>query len=169
MKIGADEHRPLELPPHPPPGSNLPDRWRIAIEYILKNRARILLRITQAWLLLLIVGSLQPARPGAVVSVHREIHWLGFACPTFFLLLLSRNRRQEIRILIGVFLLGLSLEYLQHLFYRNPMEWWDVRDDAFAILAAFALYRLAGAAGLFSQPPVAPESATGSPAGDGRS
>ena len=24
------------------------------------------------------------------------------------------------------------------------MEWWDVRDDTLAVLAAFALYRLAG-------------------------
>ena len=73
------------------------------------------------------------------MGLHREIHWLAFAVATFLLLLLCRNRRQEIESAIGVFVLGLSLEYLQHLIYRNPMEWWDVRDDSFAIFAAFAL------------------------------
>jgi type II secretory pathway component PulK len=51
------------------------------------------------------------------------------------------NRRQQIRSALAVFLLGLSLEYLQHLIYRNPMEWWDVRDDGLAILAAHAIYQ----------------------------
>jgi hypothetical protein len=117
-----------------------PIEWRIAIGYTLKKRAPIILRITQACLLLLIVGSLQPARPGPVLAWHREIHWLAFAGATFLLLLLSRNRRQEIRSAIGAFLLGLSLECLQHFIYRNPMEWWDVRDDSIGTLAAFALY-----------------------------
>lgn len=37
-----------------------------------------------------------------------------------------------------------SLEFVQHLVYRKPMEWWDVRDDSLAVLTAFVLYRLAG-------------------------
>jgi hypothetical protein len=66
----------------------------------------------------------------------------------FWLLLLSWNRRQEIRGVIGAFLLDLSLEGLQHLIYRNPTESRNasVRDNT---LAAFALYRLAGAAACF--------------------
>jgi hypothetical protein len=71
----------------------------------------------------IIVVSLQAARPGPVVGVHREIHWLAFAVATFLLLLLSENHRPEIRSAIGAFLLDLSLEYLQHLIYHNPMEW----------------------------------------------
>jgi hypothetical protein len=122
----------------------------------LKQRARIIRRITQAWLLLLIVGSLQPARPGPVVGLHREIHWLAFAGATFLLLLLSRNRRQEIRSAIGAFLLGLSLECVQHLIYRHPMEWRDVRDDTLAILAAFALYQFTRWRAGGSMPPVGP-------------
>jgi NhaP-type Na+/H+ or K+/H+ antiporter len=82
-----------------------------------------------------------------VVGHHRGIHWLAFAGAAVLLLLLSRNRRQEIRSVIGVCLLGLTLEYVQHLIYRNIMEWWDVRDDALAVLAAFMLYRLAGTCG----------------------
>ena len=115
---------------------------------------RVVFRIVaQVWLILLIVGSLQPARPSLVTGFHREIHWLAFAGATFLLLLLSRNRRQEIWSAVGVFLLGLSLECLQHLFYRNPMEWWDVRDDTLSILAAFALYQFLGAPRAASAPP----------------
>lgn len=124
----------------------------------MKKRARIIRRITQAWLLLLIVGSLQPARPGPVVGLHREIHWLAFAGATFLLLVLSRNRRQEIRSVIAACLLGLSLEYLQHLIYRNPMEWRDVRDDTLAVLVAFVLYRLAGTCRAVFAPRVAQRS-----------
>jgi hypothetical protein len=107
------------------------------------NRPKIIRLIAQAWLLLVIVGSLQPARPWHSVAAHRGIHWLAFAGLALVLLLPSRNRRQEIHSVIAACLLGLSLEYLQHLVYRNPMEWCDVRDDTLAILAAFALYRLA--------------------------
>ncbi len=114
---------------------------RIASNTPSKKRAPIILRIAQAWLLLLIVGSLQPARPEPVLALHRAIHLLAFAGTAFLLLLLSRSRHQEIASAIGVFLLGLSLEYVQHLIYGKPMEWWDVRDDMLAILGAFALFR----------------------------
>jgi len=56
----------------------------------------------------------------------------------------ASRRRQEVRVVIAVFLMGVFLEYLQHLIYHNTMEWRDVRDDALAILAGFAAYRLAG-------------------------
>jgi hypothetical protein len=109
--------------------------------------------VVQVWLILLIVGSLQPARPSLVIAYHRELHWLAFAGAAFLVLLLSRNRRQEIRSAIAVFLLGLSLECLQHLLYRNPIEWWDARDDALSIIAAFALYQFLGAPKPASAPP----------------
>jgi hypothetical protein len=85
-------------------------------------------RIAQAWLLLLVIGSLQPARPGPVHAMHREIHFLAFGGTAFLLLLVTRSRREEMGVVLGGCLLGLSLEYLQHLFYHNVMEWWDVRD-----------------------------------------
>jgi hypothetical protein len=71
-------------------------------------------RIAQAWLLLLVIGSLQPARPGPVHAMHREIHFLAFGGAAFLLLLVTRNRREEIGVVVGGCLLGLSLEYLQH-------------------------------------------------------
>ena len=68
----------------------------------------------------------------------------------------QRAVSKDCRSAIGVFLLGLSLEYLQHLIYRNPMEWRDVRDDTLAILAAFALYQFARWRAGGSMPPVGP-------------
>ena len=38
--------------------------------------------------------------------------------------------------LVGTIVLGGILELLQHTIYRNRMEWWDVRDDALAAIAA---------------------------------
>jgi VanZ family protein len=108
------------------------------------KREQIILRLAQLWILVLIIGSLQPARPAPVVGLHRELHWLAFAGVALLLLLLSRSRRQEIHAVFAACLLGLSLEYLQHFIYRNAMEWHDVRDDSLAIIAAFALYRVAG-------------------------
>ena len=69
----------------------------------------------------------------AKVGFHRGVHWLAFAGAALLLLALARNRRQEIGSVIAVFLLGLSLEYLQHLIYGKAMEWWDVRDDTVAV------------------------------------
>ena len=108
--------------------------------------------VTWLWIALLIVGSLQPARPGVVTGHHHVIHWLAFAGGALLLFLLSRTRGQEILRALGIFFLGVSLEVLQHLIYRNPLEWRDVADDALAILLAFALYRLAGARKFRSKP-----------------
>jgi hypothetical protein len=104
-------------------------------------------RIAQAWILLVIAGSLQPSRPGVVLGLHREIHWAAFAGAAFLLLLVSRSRGQELCSAIGMCLLGLSLEFGQHLLYGKAMEWRDVADDAVAILAAVVLYRLIRGAG----------------------
>jgi hypothetical protein len=74
--------------------------------------------------------------------MHREIHWIGFAVGALLLFAISATRRREIQGVISMLLLGFLLEFGQHLVYRNSLEWWDVRDDAVAILAAFGLYQL---------------------------
>lgn len=90
---------------------------------------------------------------------HRGLHFLAFGGAALLLLLLSRSRRQEIRLVVAVCLLGLSLEYLQHLLYRNVMEWWDVRDDTLSVMTAFAVYYLCRACTTaFKAPRSAPES-----------
>ena len=108
---------------------------------------RVVLRIvTCLSFLVLIVGSLQRGRPGFFRPFHREIHWLAFAGAAFLLLLLSRNRREEILGVLGTCFLAISLEYLQHRIFlpHDPMEWHDVRDDALGAMLALALYLLAG-------------------------
>jgi hypothetical protein len=94
---------------------------------------------------------LQPLRPRFLASsgLHREIHWLAFAGTGFSLLLLSGNRRQELRSLVAACLLGPSIEYFQYVIYGAAFEWGDVRDDFLAVLAGFVLYRLASISPLF--------------------
>jgi hypothetical protein len=105
----------------------------------------VLQTVTAVWIALLVAGSLQPARPRIVRGVHREIHWVAFAGAAFLLSSLSASRRKEILGALAIFLLGISLEVLQHLIYRHGMEWWDIGDDGLAVLVAVALYHLTGA------------------------
>ena len=84
--------------------------------------------------------------------VHLGVHWIAFAIAVFLLLLASSTRPQEILAVISACLLGLSLEYAQHVMYGFPVEWHDVRNDWLAVLLAFALYRLGG---FYSGSPVA--------------
>jgi hypothetical protein len=102
----------------------------------------VLRTVTSLWLVLLIVGSLQPARPRIVTGVHRQLHWVAFAGAVLLLLSLSRARSQDVLRAFAVFSLGVSLELLQHLIYRNPIEWHDIKDNGVAVFVAFALYRL---------------------------
>ncbi len=113
--------------------------WRTAVS------PAVLRIVAWVWIALLVAGSLQPARPRAVRGVHREIHWVGFAGAALLLFALSKTRRREILGASAVFLLGVSLEVLQHLIYRNHLEWRDMADDGLAIVLTFALYRLTGA------------------------
>jgi len=105
----------------------------------------VLRTIAWVWIALLIAGSLQPARPGLVKGLHREIHWVGFAGAALLLFSLSKTRRREILGACAVLILGVLLEVLQRLIYRNHLEWRDIGDDGLAVLLAFALYRLTGA------------------------
>ena len=38
--------------------------------------------------------------------------------------------------------LGCTIEYAQHVIYHSRIEWWDMRDDTYAALAALALVQL---------------------------
>jgi hypothetical protein len=118
----------------------------MAYDLSLRRVRRPVFRIAALlWILLLTVGSLQPARPRVVKRVHREIHWVGFAGAAVLLFCQSRTRREEIVAAAATVLLGVSLEFLQHVIYRGSMEWRDIGDDGLAVLLAFALYRMAAA------------------------
>ena len=138
------------------PGGSRPQTAPVDLALVEAGRIAVpplVLRIvTRLWIALLIVGSLQPSRPGVVTGHHREIHWVAFAGAAFLLFSVSSTRRQQILRAFAIFILGVSLEFLQHLIYRNRMEWRDIADDGVAILAAFALYRLTGASKLGPDP-----------------
>jgi TRAP-type uncharacterized transport system fused permease subunit len=123
------------------------------IKRIMISRA-VLRTVAIVWLTLLILGSLQPLRLGHAPVIHRGIHWLGFAGAAFLLFPLSRTRRQEILSAFTAFLIGLSVEVLQHLIYRSSLEWHDITDDGLAIFVAFVLYHLSGAPKVASHPSV---------------
>lgn len=110
-----------------------------AIRHVWKH-AQLIRRITQAYVFLLILGSLQPKRLPSLVGLHRQIHWLAFASGTFLLFLLARNLRQAAQGAVVAFALGFSLEWVQHLIYHTAIEWLDLIDDGGAILVTFAVY-----------------------------
>jgi hypothetical protein len=94
--------------------------------------------------------SLQPARPSGASelhSLHRPFHFLAFALTTFVLWRFFAAIRSPfppsrgfapsgLTSFVATFALGWLIEALQHFIYRNPMEWWDVRDDGLAALGA---------------------------------
>ena len=96
-------------------------------------------RLSVVWVAALVLVSLQPARPSAGTSLsllHRPFHFVAFAVTA---LLLCRWLRNAGKAMVATILLGFAIELLQHLIYRNPIEWWDVRDDAMAAAGALLL------------------------------
>lgn len=102
-----------------------------------------------AWLILLVVASLWSEAKFALHTHrgdnelrHRLLHVVGFGSTALWFLFLSRTGRQQLAFLLGVFCLGLGLELIQCLIYRNTFEWWDLRDDFWGITLAFVLFRI---------------------------
>ncbi len=85
------------------------------------------------WVLVLLAISLQPARPAPVHNLHREFHLLAFGITA---LLIRRKPWQSVLLTIA---LGVIIEFLQHLIYHLPLEWWDIRDDAIGAIFAITL------------------------------
>jgi len=113
--------------------------WR---RYIPQRFLRV---IAAPWVLCLIIGSLSPNSVKDRIgthSYHRLYHLVAFGATALLFLLISNNRRQEWASVWGVFALGVILETLQHRIFGSVLEWWDMRDDAFGILIAFALFRM---------------------------
>jgi hypothetical protein len=114
---------------------------------------RYLVHIAPFWVLALILGSLLPgpakhvlgistryslARGGQIRWQHHLAHFLSFGSTTGLLLLIARTRSQDGIVLLGMLILGLSLEYTQHVLYETEgMEWWDVRDDSYADVVVY--------------------------------
>ena len=88
--------------------------------------------------LALIVGSLQPLRPGGLhdSGLHPLLHVASFG----LLVLLARTafpgRGSLVWIVPACILLGATLEFAQHLEYREATEWGDIGEDAIGAAVA---------------------------------
>ncbi len=104
-----------------------------------------LVRIAPFWILLVAVGSLMPEAAkralgtNASVLWHQCYHFASFGSAALILSLIAPTAPKRVAAFLSVVALGLLLESLQHAIWHNPMEWWDVRDDALAAAAAWAL------------------------------
>jgi hypothetical protein len=123
------------------------------LKHLLSPRG---LRIfTWVWIFCVIAGSLLPwslkNRLGTTIPdrlngqvavsgwAHRVWHVSVFGFTALLLLIQSSSERQKLHSLMAAFGLGLILEFLEFFFYGNVFEWWDVRDDAYGVMAAFGL------------------------------
>jgi hypothetical protein len=68
---------------------------------------------------------------------------LGFGALAFLSTVgFSRTGRTSVRPAAASSLLGLAIEFLQHLQNQKPVEWQDVRDDAIGVLVVAAICHL---------------------------
>ena len=103
-------------------------------------------RVALAWVVLVIVLSLQPARMrqtyGHTIE-HAVMHVVLFGLTGVILLALARNRREQFNAVAGVVCLGIGIEISQYLIYTLPgFEWWDVRDDVIGAVIALVIHQV---------------------------
>ena len=72
---------------------------------------------------------------------HRLLHLISFGTLALLLVLIVRTPNQRIYSTLLVIALGFAIEYAQHWIFGGPIEWWDMRDDAFGAVAAYAVGR----------------------------
>jgi len=87
----------------------------------------------------------QPRRNGGTI-LHRVEHVGAFGALGLLLLPLARNRRETWFIAAAIFCVGCGMELLQyHVFhfarFRQPVEWWDIRDNTVGVLLALLAVR----------------------------
>lgn len=119
---------------------------------------RLLLRVIPLWLFCvatgsflpgktkLAIGTTTPARAASRVEtvgiIHRCLHVAAFGATAMLLIFAAPNRRREVTGALCALAFGTLIETIQPLVFGNVFEWWDVRDDAFGVLAALAVARL---------------------------
>jgi hypothetical protein len=123
----------------------------------------LLRRIAPLWIACLIAGSLLPgeaknvlgsSRPDdqhqQVVGIeagewkHRTFHLVGFGATAFLFLAIARTATGELVSVIGLFGLGVAIEFAQVLIYANGLEPEDMRDDGYGIFAVYAIWLVLG-------------------------
>jgi hypothetical protein len=77
---------------------------------------------------------------------HRAYHFATFGTTALAILLLMSGFRAEVKGGLSVFALGCAIEVTQYaLGFSTVLEWWDVRDDFYAVAAVFVLVQAANA------------------------
>ena len=77
---------------------------------------------------------------------HRAYHFATFGSTALAILLLMYGFRAEVEGGLSVFALGCGIEVTQYaLGYSKVLEWWDVRDDFYAVAVVFVLIQVANA------------------------
>jgi hypothetical protein len=96
-----------------------------------------------AWAVILLVISLQPARPGNIHSgpAHHIAHFFGFGALALLSAMgLGFSDRNSVYAGLASFSWGMMIEYLQHAHNQVPIEWYDVRDNSLGIIAFMILW-----------------------------
>jgi hypothetical protein len=120
----------------------------------------LLRRIAPVWIACLILGSLLPGeakiaigssrlseqqdRPPSAAELgewkHRTFHLVGFGATAFLFLVIARSATGELVSMVGIFGLGVAIEFAQVFVYANRLEPEDMRDDGYAIVAVYAVW-----------------------------
>jgi hypothetical protein len=87
--------------------------------------------------------------PNGGTLTHRVAHVGAFGVLALLLLPLARSRRETWLITAAIFCIACGMELLQyHVFHfhreRQPLEWWDIRDNTVGLLLALLAVRFTG-------------------------
>jgi Ca2+/H+ antiporter len=97
--------------------------------------------VALVWVLLIVVLSLIPLpwkdAIGTTGIFHRAGHLLAFLILAFLLCRMASSLAAKIVRCLGAVLLGIVLETVEHLLYRDRMEWDDVLVDTIGVAAGF--------------------------------
>lgn len=119
---------------------------------------RLLKQVIPFWLLVLIIGSFLPGHAKEAIGTpdrtaahslpitnhvaltpHRLYHLLSFGATALLLMLVARTKTGEFGGAFATIVLGVVIEVGQYLSNDFVLEWWDIRDDTIAVIAALLL------------------------------
>jgi hypothetical protein len=113
-------------------------------------------KIAPFWVSMVVIGSFLPGSMKLALGTkpyehhhpvelqHRILHFVTFGATTLLFELTAGKRNQEILFGCAAFLLGCVIEATQFgTGLAEVFEWWDVRDDLIATVAALIIYEAA--------------------------
>ena len=100
------------------------------------------------WIAVLVIGSFLPADTKRALGTqsgvgsygepglsHRIWHIASFGSTALLTTLVTHSPGRRLLAAGAVFALGGLIELLQPVFFDTDLEWWDIRDDGFGIIA----------------------------------